>query len=121
MEVSGAQLIAAITGLISTFSTIVAFLYRQAAKAKDDLIAEKNRAIMAMAKTIEYERTQKQEAAGRAEALASEIGEAVREMISGVEQIGPIVGDDGSRTRDEVKSTGRRVISRLGGDIHETD
>lgn len=121
MELTTAQILAGATTLLSTFTTVVAFLYRQAAKAKDDLIAEKDRAIAALAKTIDYERTQKQAAHDRVEKIATEIGDAVREMLSGLDQVGPIVGADGNLTRQDIKKTGRKVISRLGGALGEDD
>lgn len=121
MELTAAQIIAAGAGLLSTFTTVVAFLYRQAAKAKDDVIKSKDQSIVAMGKTIDYERAQKQAALERLEAITGEVSSAIREMVSGIDQVGPIVGQDGDLTREHIKQSGRRVITRLGGQLSEDD
>lgn len=119
MELTGAQLITALTSLFGTFSTVVAFLYRQASKSKDELIMSKDKQIIDLLKTIDYERGEKSQERGRLDGLFMEFRDAVREMASGVDQIGPIVSSDGSKTRDQVRRHGNKTIRALGGQAED--
>jgi len=119
MELSGPQIITALASLFGTFSTVVAFLYRQASKSKDDLIASKDKQIIDLLKTIDYERNEKSQERARLDGLFTEFRDAVKDMASGVEQIGPIVSTDGSMTREHVRRTGSKTIRALGGQAED--